>query len=347
MIHFYKELADCLAQGPVLAATGLAGCLAGEKAIWRGDTLLYCKEEKRPLWMRMQSEPQFLAGGAGAVYVKGEESFFLEEMAAAPEVVICGGGHISLELAALADYLEYPYTVLDDREEFCNEKRFPKAAACICGPFEESLKQLQKQCGNTYYVIVTRGHQADLACLEVILSGYYGYVGMIGSRTKVARSMDTLRKKGFGETVLQSIHAPIGLPIGGQTPKEISVSIVAELIAEKNRKKPASYLERDLIPRILEEDHSVLVTIIEKEGSAPRGTGSRMLVGENGILTGTIGGGMIEYQAEQDAVRMLQSFGETPMQTKHYQVNTNSAASLGMWCGGEVTVMFERLDRKE
>ena len=88
---------------------------------------------------------------------------------------------------------------------------------------------------NAYYVVVTRGHLGDSACARAILKRSFAYFGMIGSRTKVRITREKLLKEGFTEEQLDQIHAPIGLPIGGQMPAEIAVSIMAEIVQEKNR----------------------------------------------------------------------------------------------------------------
>lgn len=306
-------------------ATCLEGSEAGQKTFWRPKEL---PEEIKQ---------------TGIIDLHGGR-FFVERLNQEPELVICGGGHISLELAVLADFLEYPYVVLDDREEFCNKERFPHARACIAQPFAKSLSAARQALANTYYIIVTRGHQADLECLELILNRPYGYIGMIGSRAKVAKTMKTLLEKGYRQEQLDQVHAPIGLDIGGQTPKEIAVSIAAQLIQKKNQEHPSSYLENKMIRCLQEESHGIMVTVIDKQGSAPRGVGSRMLVGSDGIICGTIGGGMVEYEASQKAIKMAgQPNPGRYLETVVYQVNHQSAASLGMWCGGQVEVLFERL----
>lgn len=320
----YQQLIAQLKTGPVWMATVLDGAAAGEKRFWRPEA--------------GEARPQ-----TGKVCMDGA-MMYVELLSENPGLVICGGGHISLELAALADYLEYSYMVLDDRPEFCNYDRFPRAAACLCKPFAAALTGLKPQTACPYYIIVTRGHQADMECLELILNRPFGYVGMIGSRAKVTRVMNTLQQKGYDRQLLKQVHAPIGLDIGGQTPKEIAVSIIAQLIQKRNQEQPSGCLEAELADRLKQGYGEVLVTIIDKQGSAPRGTGSRMLVGKDGILCGTVGGGMVEYDAVKKALEMAaRPMCGGPVEVVSYQVNNESAAALGMWCGGQVEVMFERL----
>ncbi|MGL5437876.1 MAG: XdhC family protein [Lachnospiraceae bacterium] len=322
----YEQLITDLKTGPVWSATVLDGARTGQKQFWDQTRV-----------------PDSISrtGKAGKVYINGE-TLFVERLSHSPQLVICGGGHISQELAVLSDYLEYTYTVLDDREEFCNQKRFPHASACICKPYREALTELDFQSANIYYIIVTRGHQADIECLELILNRPYGYIGMIGSKAKVARTMELLLSKEYTSEQLSQVHAPIGLDIGGQTPKEIAVSIVGQLIQTFNQCQPSGYIEMDMVRHLRQRTDGVMATIIDKQGSAPRGTGSRMLVGRDGIICGTIGGGKVEYEAVKKAADMLAQ-PDAKSETITYQVNNQSAASLGMWCGGQVEVLFERL----
>ena len=130
-------------------------------------------------------------------------------------------------------------------------------------------------------------------------------MGMIGSSSKVAFTRKRLLEDGFTEEVLSEIHAPIGLDIGAQTPEEIAVSITAELIQER-----AGVQQAMVVPEILEwlktkKEAMMMVTLIEKKGSAPRGVGSRLLVCQDGSCAGTIGGGAVEYLAQKHARKLL------------------------------------------
>lgn len=157
----------------------------------------------------------------------------MENLYGKPHAVLCGGGHVSLALAKVLELMDFRITVVDDRAEFANRERFPRAAV-YCQDFASCLEE--KEFGpNTYYIIVTRGHQADYTCLKRILRKPSAYVGMIGSGRKVALAFQRLRADGFSEEEMKRVHAPVGLSIGAQTPAEIAVSIAAEIIQEKNR----------------------------------------------------------------------------------------------------------------
>ncbi|HEX3032911.1 MAG TPA: XdhC/CoxI family protein [Bacillota bacterium] len=155
---------------------------------------------------------------------------FIEPTSAAVSLVILGGGHIALPLASMADLLGYRVTVVDDRPSFANPGRFPKAERVICDSFEKALKGLEIT-PDTYIVIVTRGHRHDRVCLEQVVSSPAGYLGMIGSRRRVKALLADLEADGVSPELLNRIHAPIGLAIGAETPAEIAVSIIGEIIS--------------------------------------------------------------------------------------------------------------------
>lgn len=244
-------------------------------------------------------------------------------------LILCGGGHVSLQVAQIAQRLDFALAVIDDRPEFANPDRFPMARV-LCMPFLEALDQLGGG-AQDYYVILTRGHVFDRTCLEWVLRHERAYVGMIGSRIKVAAVMTALEEAGWPRSVLEQVYSPIGLEIGAQTPAEIAVSIAAELVQERARRGPAA------APPAAGEP-GVLCTITAKRGSAPRGVGTWMLVRPDGSVLGTIGGGAVEHLAVQEA-KALWAHGGGPVR-RHYDL-TPGAAELGMVCGGDIDVEFE------
>ncbi len=244
-------------------------------------------------------------------------------------LILCGGGHVSLEVAHIAARLEFALTVIDDRAEFANAERFPMAAQVLCMPFLEALEQVGGG-ENDYFVILTRGHAFDRTCLEWVLGHRRAYVGMIGSRIKVAAVMGALREAGVPQEELDRVHSPVGLDIGAQTPAEIAVSIAAELVQERARRGPAAVKPP--------AEPGVLCTIVSKRGSAPRGVGTWMLVRPGGACVGTVGGGAVEYQVKLDALALW--VDRRGPKRKTYDLS-HAAAELGMVCGGRIEVMFE------
>ena len=250
-----------------------------------------------------------------------------------PCLFICGSGHVARELADLAARIDFRVQVLDPRPEFANRERFPEAERVICDRFENLKDYLVP---NGYYVVVTPGHQDDYACVRTLVDAPRRYLGMIGSRGKVAKTFQRLAEDGVTEAQIQAIHAPIGLPIGAQTPGEIAVSILAEIIQEKNRRSGASVSAELLNTR----RGGVLCIITEKTGSAPRGVGSMMLVTEDGQLD-TIGGGAVENAAAEDARRQPVAC------VREYVLDSREGARLGMICGGTNKVLFLPIEGEE
>lgn len=145
-------------------------------------------------------------------------------------LIIVGGGHVGTKVAALAADVDFDVWVCDDREEFCNPTRFPAAQRLLCGPIEDIVSSLEVD-GDTFCIIVTRGHNHDETALLHLVRRPARYLGMIGSQRKIRLIFDDLRRLGIDEELLARVHAPIGFDIGSQTVPEIAVSIVAELIA--------------------------------------------------------------------------------------------------------------------
>ncbi|OLN32691.1 XdhC family protein [Desulfosporosinus metallidurans] len=155
---------------------------------------------------------------------------FLDPILPQARLLILGGGHIAVPLAEMGKLLEFQVSVVDDRPSFANSARFQQVSQVLCQDFETAIREFEFD-ANTYIIIVTRGHRHDKTCLaEVLKKTKPAYIGMIGSRRKVAALFEDLREDGFSEAELKSVHAPIGLDIGAQTPAEISVSIMAEII---------------------------------------------------------------------------------------------------------------------
>jgi xanthine dehydrogenase accessory factor len=132
-------------------------------------------------------------------------------------------------LAPLVKKVHFRVAVIDDREMFANRERFPEVDEVIVSEFEKCFDQLSVD-DSSYIVIVTRGHLYDGFVLEQAMKTSARYIGMIGSKKKIGTLFQGLKKKGISKEMLSRVHAPIGLEINSETPEEIAVSIVAELI---------------------------------------------------------------------------------------------------------------------
>jgi xanthine dehydrogenase accessory factor len=159
----------------------------------------------------------------------GSVELFVEPILADPILYIFGGGHVSAQIIPLASRVGFKVEVIDDRPEFADPAKFPDAAKVHQFPFEGVLGKIPVD-ESSYLVIVTRGHIHDKTVLEQCLRTKAKYIGMIGSRRKKAMIYEKLLEEGFTKSDLDRVQAPIGLDIGAETPEEIAVSIVAELI---------------------------------------------------------------------------------------------------------------------
>ncbi len=164
------------------------------------------------------------------------EGVFIDPLRLSFPLYIFGAGHVAQFLSKLAKIADFHITVIDDREEFANTERFPDADAIIVGDFPDAANYLDFT-GNEYVAILTRGHEYDAAVLGETIRKPAKYVGMIGSRRKVKIILDHMREGGLDEKTIRSIHAPIGIPINAETPEEIAISIVAELVSVRNAKE--------------------------------------------------------------------------------------------------------------
>jgi xanthine dehydrogenase accessory factor len=167
--------------------------------------------------------PLRIAGNTGNVE-------YCIRIAATPKLVIVGGGHIGRILAQMSVPLGFGVTVLDDRQQFANPNRFPPPITPVAGDIAGVLKEWPID-GNTYIVIVTRGHKHDEAALRSVIGSPARYIGMIGSRRKIRVIFDDLKYDGARDAQVARVHAPIGLKIGAVTAEEIALSIAAELVS--------------------------------------------------------------------------------------------------------------------
>lgn len=159
-----------------------------------------------------------------------EGGMVVEPLLFSPVVYIFGAGHISLFLSKIAAMVDFSVTVIDDRAEFASVERFPEAERVVVEPFDKVFDMLDFQ-GKEYVVIVTRGHAYDAVVLEEVMKRPARYVGMIGSRRKTRIIMEHLKERGIDPERLAAVHSPIGLAIDAETPEEIAVAIVAEMIS--------------------------------------------------------------------------------------------------------------------
>lgn len=172
------------------------------------------------------SEDQTVATG---MICGGDMEVFIEPLFAGPPLYIFGGGHIALSLSKMAAESGFRVVVIDNRPEFCSSERFPEASRVLSAEYPDAFDHIDVG-SSGYIVIMTHRHDGDEAVLEQALETNAAYIGMIGSSKKVAAIFSRLLKKGKTQQQLDRVHSPIGLDIGAETPQEIAVSILAELI---------------------------------------------------------------------------------------------------------------------
>jgi xanthine dehydrogenase accessory factor len=161
---------------------------------------------------------------------------FIEVYTSRPELVLAGAGHLAQALAKLADMLEYPYCMVDDRADYCTKERFPNATNLyVNDDIGEAMLKVNLN-ENSYVAVVTKDR--DDLVLKTALQFPCAYVGMVASKRKVINIIEKLKSEGVTEEQLEQIHSPIGLDIGSETTEEIAISIIGEIIKVSKERKP-------------------------------------------------------------------------------------------------------------
>jgi len=166
----------------------------------------------------------------------GEVEVFIDVMEPKPKLIIIGAGHVAKPLATFATHLGFDIVVVDDNEKLASKEQFPMAKEIIAGEYKEILDRVNVS-QRDFVVIVHGEPEHDYLALEKMIRKKPFYIGLMGSKTKVNKLLERLKKEGVKDEELKLLHAPIGLDIGAQTPEEIAISILAEIIAEKREPK--------------------------------------------------------------------------------------------------------------
>jgi len=164
----------------------------------------------------------------------GQVKIFIEPFCGQKHLIICGAGHIALPLSIFGKLLNYKVTIIDNRKEFANKKRFPHADTVLVGPHAKKLAKMRID-QNSLIVITTQGHKYDFDCLSTVIKSKAKYIGVISSKTKRREFLKKLETAKVAQKFLNRISIPVGLDIGAQTPEEIAVSIMAEIVAAINK----------------------------------------------------------------------------------------------------------------
>ena len=168
-------------------------------------------------------------------YVRSETGaeYFVEGYTTPPQIILCGGGHVSRAIYTFAVNLGFNLTVIDDREEFANKTRFPLANVVVAESSAEGFRSIEIN-KNTFIVIATRGHRYDHVSLEAALNTSASYIGLLGSKRKTILIYEELLSKGVSIDRIKDVRAPIGLDINARPPEEIAISIMAEILMIRN-----------------------------------------------------------------------------------------------------------------
>ena len=282
------------------------------------------------------------------------QMLFWEKLGHPKHLVVCGAGYVGQGVIRLGRFLGWKVTAIDDRIDFCRLAEKAGADETIADDFTAALRSEAISYDlDTYFVVVTRGHRFDRECLLEIMRHETGYVGMMGSRARSARMKQTLLEEGIPEEMQQRLHAPIGLKIGAQTPEEIAISIVSEILAVRPD-TARNQIPEDVLEGIASggEGRQVLATIVSRRGSTPRQAGTRMLIRRDRTTAGTIGGGCMEAEVIREALQLMaesrlerSTADSCPYKAEIFQVDLTgrTGAQADMLCGGAMDVLLEVL----
>ncbi len=215
--------------GSIVGTIG-GGCVEAE--VWNAAREVMESERPRQLQFSLGQDAAYDNG----LICGGQLRVFVEPVISQPRAFIFGAGHISRSLSQVASLAGFATVVVDNREAFANRQRFPAAEAIFVEEYESVFPKLDVR-DTSYLVIVTRGHRDDMRVLRWAVSTPARYIAMIGSKRKVIGVVRELHKEGIPSSAFDRVFAPMGLDLGAITPEEISIAVVAEMIAV--RRNPA------------------------------------------------------------------------------------------------------------
>ena len=209
--------------GSIMGTVG-GGCVEAE--VWNAAREVIETEKPRHLNFSLGQEAAYDTG----LICGGQLNIFVEPVIPQPRAFIFGGGHVSKSISKVATLAGFLTTIVDDREAFANRERFPEAEETYADEYESVFPKLPVT-STSYLIIVTRGHRDDMRVLRWAVGTPAKYISMIGSKRKTISVIHELEKEGFQRETFERIFAPMGLEIGAESPEEIAISVVAEMIA--------------------------------------------------------------------------------------------------------------------
>ena len=358
-VNLFTQIAESMQDGRVWAVSAIRERKLVWKIVFTADEVLYsepagldvdqvCTLDKQghasllDLWRTKMSAESVR---------DGDQTILLESFGRRKQLVICGAGHVALNLIRIAKIVGFNVISLEDRPMFADMATAAGADEVICDAFDKGLARIDAN-EDTCFIVMTRGHRFDEICLRSIFRMPYAYVGMMGSRGRTVNVKHDLEKEGYETERLDDLHAPIGLDIKAQTPTEIAVSVAGELIEYlRSHDRAIDDGIEGVIRGAGDEDmasmHKVIATIVSKRGETPRTIGTKMLVLENGQLVGTIGGGCAEAEVITQARAMIQEArdkGAESVEARLCDVDLTPAqgnSEDSMFCGGLQEILLE------
>lgn len=318
----YEEIIKCDLSANNRVDTVIKGDSIGEKALYSRGKLVYETTEN----------------GYFSHDVK-EDEIYSDIIQKEPHIVVCGAGHIGIALVKLAIMTGYKITVIDDRPSFVARALQLNAHKIICDDFSKALDTIEGG-DNIYFVIATRGHRYDQICTNKIAKKDHAYIGLLGSRRRTILVKQAAIDNGAPKEAVNGIYTPIGLDINAQTPEEIAIAIMAQIISIRNNDRHVSGFTEEILNALVSPGKKVLATIIKRSGSAPRAAGTKMVIKDNGEITGTIGGGCMEAEVITNA-RLLMNDVSCQCKVIHVDMSSAEAEEEAMACGGNIDVLME------
>lgn len=286
----YQTAIDEAGSGDTVLATCVEGPCQGSKALFRAGTLLTAlPAEAEPFWrqVRLPEDGRF----CGLIAAPEESEIFCDPLLPESRLVIIGAGHVACALAAMARDCGFAVAVADDRAGLLTAERFPG-----CTLFDDYAAGITAYSGgNCYFAVMAADHETSEKCLAAVMKRPYAYAGMIGAARRRPAVLEKLRQAGVPEEKLAELALPIGLDIGAETPAEVAVSILAQLIARRRQLAGGAACYIPVFQELTREaEAQVLATVIRTAGSAPRNCGARLIRRPDGSILGSVGGGSVE-----------------------------------------------------
>lgn len=218
----------------IVSAEGCGDARPGAKCLIRDGAVRAGDLQSSQLLDAIVKEAEARLGkeqcGLSVLNAPGKAEVFFDVIPARQKVVIVGAGHLAIPLVKFAKILGFHITVLDDRVIYANRERFPDADEVMVGDMGETLRRIEIT-PDTYIVLITRGHQFDEPCLREVVHSRAKYIGMIGSKRRIKACFIRFRDEdGIPEELLKKVYAPIGLDMNAESPEEIALAIIAEMV---------------------------------------------------------------------------------------------------------------------